>query len=112
VPVYALVRLPADVGAWKRKLARILVGLAQADSAVATLTGKVGDSISQRLAGTAPASHPAFGRFSAAETRALTEAGRMIEALKASNWDVGTPAYQAAADAMKDMLTAAKEIAG
>jgi hypothetical protein len=36
----------------------------------------------------------------------------MLEALKVSNWDVGTPAYQAAAEAMKEMLVAAKEIAG
>ncbi|MCJ2044764.1 methyl-accepting chemotaxis protein [Methylobacterium sp. J-078] len=108
--LYPLVRLPADVGAWKRKLARILVGLAQPDAAVATLTGRPGDSLAGRLAGTAPASHPAFPRFAAAEARALAEAGKVIEAIKASNWEVGTPAYQAASDAMKEMLTAAREI--
>ena len=111
-PAYALVRLPADVGAWKRKLARVLVGLAQPEDALATLTGRPGDSISARLAGTAPAAHPAFGRFAAAEARALAEAGKMLEAIKASNWDIGTPAYQAAAEAMKDMLATAKEIVG
>jgi methyl-accepting chemotaxis protein len=111
-PAYALVRLPADVGAWKRKLARVLVGLAQPEDALATLTGRPGDSIGARLAGTAPAAHPAFGRFAAAEARALAEAGKMLEAIKASNWDIGTPAYQAAAEAMKEMLTTAKEIVG
>ena len=112
VPVYAFVRLPADLGAWKRKLARILVGLAPPDTAVATPTGRAGDSMSTRLAGTVPAAHPAFGRFVAAETRALAEASKMIDAIKVSNWDVGTPAYQAAADAMKEMLSCAKEIVG
>lgn len=68
--------------------------------------------MSARLAGTAMAAHPAFGRFATAETRALAEAAKMLDAIKASNWDVGTPAYQAAADAMKDMLTTAKEILG
>lgn len=111
-PAYTLVRLPADVGAWKRKLARILVGLAQPDASLATLTGRAGDSVSGRLAGTAMAAHPAFGRFATAETRALAEAAKMLDAIKAGNWDVGTPAYQAAADAMKDMLTTAKEIVG
>ncbi|MCJ2035211.1 methyl-accepting chemotaxis protein [Methylobacterium sp. J-068] len=111
-PLYALVRLPADVGAWKRKLARVLVGLAQPDDAIATLSGRAGDSLSTRLTGTAPATHPAFGRFAAAETRALAEAARMIEAIKAGNWDVGTPAYQASAEAMKEMLATAAEIVG
>ncbi|KQP75428.1 chemotaxis protein [Methylobacterium sp. Leaf465] len=112
VPVYALVRLPADLGAWKRKLARVLVGMAQPDPILATPSGQPGRSLKTDLAGTAPAAHPAFARLVAAESKAFAEAGKMLEALKASNWDVGTPAYQAAAEAMKEMLVAAKEIAG
>ena len=86
--------------------------MAQPEPSLANLSGQPGRSLRTDLAGTAPAAHPAFARFAAAETKACAEAAKMLEAIKVSNWDIGTPAYQAAAEAMKDMLSAAKEITG
>ena len=109
---YALVRLPADIGVWKRKLARILVGLMPADQSAATINGQPGYSICKELRAGAMRDHPALNRLADAERIALKEAERMISAIAQSNWDVGTPAYREATDAMKTMLDAAAEMNG
>ncbi|GJD96163.1 methyl-accepting chemotaxis protein [Methylobacterium iners] len=107
---YALVRLAADIGVWKRKLARILVGLAPAEKGAATMNGQAGYSICTELRNGAYRDHPALNRLADAERIALREADRMVAAVAANNWDVGTPAYREATDAMKAMLQAAAEM--
>ena len=57
-----------------------------------------------------PARRNAAEAFLKAEATAHAEAERMVKALAQNNWDVGTPAYQAANVAMKDMITAAARI--
>ncbi|WP_245259338.1 methyl-accepting chemotaxis protein [Methylobacterium sp. 77] len=110
VTAYGLVSLPADIGMWKRKLARILVGLAPADSTDATMLGRPNHSVCTDLKNGPMRDHPALGRLSASEKTALDEAAKMVAAVAANNWDVGTPAYQAAAAAMKEMLRAANDL--
>ena len=109
---FGLVRLPADIGMWKRKLARILVGLAPPDTADATMLGRPGLSVCTELMAGPLKNHPAMTRLAAAEKTALEEAARMVGAVASNNWDVGTPAYQAAAAAMKEMLGAATDLLG
>ncbi|AWN41395.1 methyl-accepting chemotaxis protein [Methylobacterium durans] len=110
-PVYPLVRLPADIGTWKRRLARILAGFAPAEAAAAAM--RVGETVrlSQILAQGPESGHPAFSAFSRAEETALREAEQMVRAIARSDWDAGTPAFRAASKAMKDMLDAADQIA-
>ncbi|GJE16881.1 methyl-accepting chemotaxis protein [Methylobacterium marchantiae] len=112
VAAYGLVTLPADIGMWKRKLARILVGLAPADAADATMLGRPDHSVCTELKSGPLRDHPSLGRLAAAERTALEEAAKMVAAVAANNWDIGTPAYQAATAAMKDMLGAANETRG
>lgn len=108
---YPLVRLPADLGVWKRKLARVLVGLATPDLGLATMTGGR-HSVAAELRTGALRDHPALARFAAAETTAQAEAERMVKAVSANDWDTGTPAYRTATDAMRTMIEAAKEMVG
>ncbi|WP_232631192.1 methyl-accepting chemotaxis protein [Methylobacterium sp. Leaf118] len=108
--LYELVRLPADIGQWKRALATILVGAAPADSAQATLRGRAARHAVE--AAKAGPGQPAVDVFLKAEATAHVEAERMIRAIAQGNWDVGTPAYKAATAAMKEMIQAADRIVG
>ncbi|MCJ2133311.1 hypothetical protein MKK69_04395 [Methylobacterium sp. J-026] len=110
-PAYQLVRLPGYVGAWKRRLANILLGQAAADTTAVAMRGQSTPALSVQLSGTAVEKHPAFTRFARAEQLALTEAARMITALAKRDWDTGTPAFSAASEAMAAMLTAADDLA-
>ncbi|WP_246733399.1 methyl-accepting chemotaxis protein [Methylobacterium sp. BTF04] len=111
LPAYALVRLPADIGVWKRKLARVLVGQGTADRSLSTMTG-VKHSIAADLRTGPLRDHPALTRFAEAEITAQAEAERMVTAVAANDWDTGTPAYRTATQAMKTMIEAAKEMTG
>ena len=108
---YELVRLPADIGLWKRALATILVGFAPADQAVAVLRGRAAKRAAEAARGSA-ADAGAIEAFLAADAKAHEEAARMVTAISQGNWDVGTPAYKAATAAMKEMIQAAERIVG
>lgn len=108
---YPLVRLPADLGVWKRKLARVLVGLATPDPSLATMTGGR-HSVAAELRNSPLREHPALARLAEAEVTAQAEAERMVKAVAANDWDIGTPAYKAATEAMRTMIAAAKEMVG
>ena len=109
-PVYQLVRLPVDVGAWKRRLASVLLGQAAPDKKAAFMRAEGTPALAAQLKGTAFEQHPAFARFSSAEQEAQAEAARMVAALSKRDWDTGTPAFNAASEAMTSLLTAAAEI--
>ncbi|TNC16164.1 chemotaxis protein [Methylobacterium terricola] len=104
LPAYALVRLPADVGAWKRRLAACLVGTGSATAAVAPFGGGEAADF-----GVDPAD-PVAARLLAASTEARRHAAVMIEALGAGAWDRAIPAFQAFEAAAKTMVAAAAEI--
>ncbi len=106
---YELVRLPADIGLWKRELATILLGAASADPAKAVLRGRAARQAVEGLRKVTGHSGAAEA-FLQAEATAHEQAERMVRAISQSNWDVGTPAYQAASAAMKDMIAAATRI--
>ena len=105
-----LVRLPADIGLWKRGLARILVGQAPADPSAAVMRGQKSAGFCEGLRDSDVARHPAFAALARAEETACAEAEKMVAAIARSDWDIGTPAYRAASSAMKDMLTAADQL--
>lgn len=109
-PVYSLVRLPVDVGAWKRRLASILLGQITPDTRLAYMRDKALPSLAAQLQGTACSKHPALTRFAQAEQEAQVEAARMVSALSKQDWDTGTPAFSAASEAMTIMLAAADEM--
>ncbi|MFC6391576.1 methyl-accepting chemotaxis protein [Methylorubrum zatmanii] len=106
---YELVRLPADIGLWKRGLATILLGAASADPAAAVLRGRAARRVAESLRAD-PARGHAAEAFLKAEATAHEQAERMVQAIGQGNWDVGTPAYQAASAAMRDMIKAAGQI--
>ena len=108
--VAELTRLSADIGAWKRSLACILVGFASADRSVAQMRGGVHRRAVEGYRNGSLEAQAAITRFLKADTAAHQEAERMVSGVAAGNWDVGTPAYKAACAAMKDMETAASEI--
>ncbi|AWI89427.1 chemotaxis protein [Methylobacterium sp. DM1] len=107
--LYELVRLPADLGLWKRGLATILLGAAPADPAAAVLRNRAARQVAQGLTAD-PTRRQWADAFLKAEATAHDEAERMVKAIAQNNWDVGTPAYQAANAAMKDMAEAAARI--
>ncbi|MCE4225321.1 chemotaxis protein [Methylobacterium sp. C25] len=78
-----LARLPADIAAWKRGLASVLVGLSPADLAVARRPG---------------ADAAAESGLDSALRGVLGEAERqaklMVESVKAQDWGVATTAFQ------------------
>ncbi|WP_342149965.1 methyl-accepting chemotaxis protein [Methylorubrum sp. SB2] len=108
---YELVRLPADIGLWKRALATILVGFSPANQAAATLRDRAAKRAAEAARGHG-ADASAVEAFLTAEAKAHEEAARMVTAISQNNWDVGTPAYKAATAAMKDMIKAAERIVG
>ncbi|MER2265772.1 methyl-accepting chemotaxis protein [Methylobacterium oxalidis] len=109
-PVFRLVRLPADIGTWKRRLARILAGFSPAETGAAAMREGETLRLSQALAQAPEANHPAFPAFARAEEAALREAEQMVRAIARSDWETGTPAFRAASKAMKEMLDAAELI--
>ncbi|MCJ2049363.1 methyl-accepting chemotaxis protein [Methylobacterium sp. J-070] len=109
-PAYQLVRLPGDVGAWKRRLANILLGQAAPDTTAAAMRDQSAPELAVQLKDTAVEQRPAFTRFVRAEQLALTEAAQMIAALAKRDWETGTPAFSAASEAMAGMLVAASEL--
>ena len=106
---YELVRLPADLGLWKRGLATILLGAAPADPAAAILRDRSARRFVETLRSDSRRQFEAEA-FLKAEATAHSEAERMVQAIAKGNWDVGTPAYQAANAAMKEMIRAAARI--
>lgn len=76
----ALARLPADLGAWKRKLAAILVGLDEADAR------SVGFPSQDAVALSVPLRN--------ALTAAERHAGIVVSGVQGHNWDLATPAYR------------------
>ncbi|WP_267428613.1 methyl-accepting chemotaxis protein [Methylobacterium sp. GC_Met_2] len=109
-PACQLVRLPLDVGAWKRRLAGILLGQASPDTAATTMRGQSSPTLAVQLRGTSLEQRSAFSRLVRAEQAAHTEAARMTAALAKRDWDTGTPAFNNAADAMAEMLAAASDL--
>ena len=107
--VYELVRLPADLGLWKRGLATILLGAAPAQPAAAILRDRSARRVAETLRSDPVRQYEAEA-FLKAEATAHAEAERMVQAIAQGNWDVGTPAYQAATAAMKEMMKAAAQI--
>ena len=109
-PAYQLARLPVDVGAWKRRLANILLGQAAPEMVATYMRGQATPALALQLKGTAFEKHPAFMRLAKAEQAAQAEAAQMITALGKKDWDTGTPAYRAVEAAMAEMLKAADEL--
>ncbi|WP_336485733.1 methyl-accepting chemotaxis protein [Methylobacterium nigriterrae] len=109
-PVYGLVRLPADIGAWKRRLARVLAGFAPAEKGAAAMRDGAAGRLARLLDAGPLAGHRAVAVFAQAEEAAHREADRMVSAIARSDWESGTPAYRAASKAMKEMLDAADEL--
>ncbi|SEP32730.1 Methyl-accepting chemotaxis protein [Methylobacterium sp. ap11] len=102
LPGYRLLRLPADMGMWKRRLAAALVGLGQASAAVPAFA--TSDAAEFGL----DASHPATPQIVAACTEARRHAATMIEALGVGAWDKAIPAFQAFEAAAKTLVTTAE----
>ncbi|BCM82169.1 methyl-accepting chemotaxis protein [Methylobacterium indicum] len=102
LPGYRLLRMPADVGMWKRRLAATLVGLGQASAAVPPFAS--GDAAEL---GIDPA-HPAASQITASCAEARRHAAAMVEALAAGAWDKAIPAFQAFEAVAKTLVAAAE----
>lgn len=109
-PTSELTRLAADIGLWKRSLADILLGSKKADPSVGVLRGHAARQAVASLRLQPGVDHATADRFLAADRRAHDEAARMIAAIGTGNWDVGTPAFKEAGAAMREMLTASREL--
>ncbi|MGF3021355.1 methyl-accepting chemotaxis protein [Methylobacterium aquaticum] len=104
LPAYALVRLPADMAMWKRRLAAALVGLGPVGAAVPPFR----DAATEL--GVDP-TDPAAARLVAAGAEAHRHAAAMAEALGRNAWDTAIPAFQSFEAAATTMVAAADALA-
>ena len=110
-PSFGLVRLPALGGAWKRRIASILLGATPAAGADATLLPGGTERLSRSLLeGTDLATAPGFAGFREAEQAAHEQAARTVAAVAKGDWAAGTPAYGAMSEAIDRMLSSASEL--
>jgi hypothetical protein len=97
-----LCRARADMTIWKRALAATLVGLVKPD-AIDSDDRRLADWC-DTLADAELRHHPAFALLRAAQTKARTDARRMIDAVRAGDWKTATDAYVAAEAAITDII--------
>ncbi len=108
---YGLLRAQAELAAWKRKLAAVVVGLVKpehdlADTDARRLTrwcDTIDDETIRR--------HRAFAAMAAAETKAHDEASRMLKAVRAREYGKATDAYVAAEQAIDEAIARAAKLA-
>ena len=105
-----LSRIAADLGVWKRALASVLLGATKPERSLSVLRDHAARKVVEALRSDPKNDQAAIQRFLEADARARAEAERMIDAIAAQNWDIGTPAYRAAGEAMKEMLSASKDM--
>ncbi|MGY2051989.1 methyl-accepting chemotaxis protein [Methylobacterium sp. JK268] len=110
LPAYGLVRMPADLAAWKRRLAMVLVGLRPATPAEAAFDTVDLPALAQSLkADPAYAGAPLDGLV-AALAEAKRHAAGVVEGVSAHNWDKATPAFQAFEKTVRTMAEQAHAI--
>ncbi|WP_407529071.1 methyl-accepting chemotaxis protein [Methylobacterium oryzisoli] len=98
---YGLVRLPADLAAWKRRLAQVLTGLRPAKREEAAFTAF--DLPAQCAALKADPAFAGAGLDAvlAAYGEAARQAALVVEGVAAHDWNRATPAFQAFETAIK-----------
>jgi chromosome segregation ATPase len=110
LPAFDLLSARANLTAWKRKLAAVLVGLVKP-------TLDLVDREPRRLARWAETAgdpgiraHAAFSAVQSAEASAHDHARRLIEAVRAGQWKAATDAYMAADAAIAEAIAAAGKL--
>ncbi len=100
-------RAKADLTVWKRKLAATLVGLAKPDAALVAAENRRLARWCEGVADPVLRNRPAFAALAAAESKALGDAQRLLDAVRGSNWKAATDAYMAAETAIQDAIAQA-----
>jgi methyl-accepting chemotaxis protein len=89
--VLAAIRVSPEACGWKRRLAQMLLGFGSADPGTLDTTRL--EILARAFADAHPDQHSLVANISAAAASAREKAADMMRAVRAKDWNVGTPAY-------------------
>jgi methyl-accepting chemotaxis protein len=105
-----LLRLSADAAAWKSQLAAILCCAAPVPAQTPELNLTKLMRIAERHAAVNPQDAAAVNQMRAASDTAKREAARMVDCVRARDWDNGSPAYTACEKAVTELIEACRKL--
>ncbi|WP_244424582.1 methyl-accepting chemotaxis protein [Methylobacterium nodulans] len=111
IPAYGFVRLPADLAAWKRRMAMVLIGMrpAKPEEAVFDAAVDLPALCAALKADPAYAGAPLDAALSAFE-EARRSAAAVVQGVSSHDWDRATPAFQSFEKAVRALADHAQAI--
>ncbi|MFE1601887.1 methyl-accepting chemotaxis protein [Methylobacterium sp. ID0610] len=110
IPAYGFVRLPADLAAWKRRLAMVLVGARPAKPEEAVFDAFDLPALCAALKADPAYAGTPLDAVLAAFEEARRQAAQVVQGVSAHDWDRATPAFQAFEKVARTMADHAQAI--
>lgn len=107
--VLAALRVAPDACAWKRRLAQTLLGFASADPGVLD-TGRL-EMLARAFADSHPEQRSLVTALAQSANAARDKAAEMVRAVRANDWNVGTPAYMKCEEHLGELTAHCRRLA-
>lgn len=107
--VLAALRVSPDACAWKRRLAQMLLGFGGAADPGMLDTGRL-EALARSFADSHPDQRGTVTALVQAANAARDKAAEMMRAVRANDWNVGTPAYMKCEERLTELVTSARRL--